>query len=81
MQTFKAVSLNYKNAPVEVREAVALNEGSTKRILAQLRAITGLNELFILSTCNRTEFYYCSTANHAQEILMVLAQERHIKDI
>ena len=51
--------LNYLTAPVEVREKTVVAADkldiSLTTILEQMDEI---NEIFILSTCNRTEFYY-----------------------
>ena len=50
------VGLNHKTAPVAVREQLAIAESELAQTLAQLRHIA-LDELVILSTCNRVEFY------------------------
>lgn len=44
-------------APVEVREKVAVRKGDIKDCLLRIKAISGLKEVVLLSTCNRTEFY------------------------
>lgn len=51
------VGLNYKTAPVSVRERLALNEEQTVEMLKQLRECFAQAEFALLSTCNRVELY------------------------
>jgi glutamyl-tRNA reductase len=71
-QSFRSLSLSYHNAPVEVRELFSLNEVLTKEALFQLRELLDLEELLILSTCNRTEVYYTSAHILDEEIVKLL---------
>lgn len=54
--TFYAFGVNHLQAPVELREAFALNEES-KRELHRTVRLRPDSELILLSTCNRTEAY------------------------
>src|SRR3990172_3001177 len=49
------VGLSHKTAPVEVREQLAVAEKQLGEALARLRALPGVHEGLILSTCNRGE--------------------------
>ena len=49
--------LNHKIAPLEVRERLAFSSAELGSRLAELREKSGLDELTVLSTCNRTELY------------------------
>ena len=51
------VGLNYRTAPVEVRERFALSEADLPQALASFKATAGIREGVIVSTCNRTELY------------------------
>jgi glutamyl-tRNA reductase len=51
------VGLNYRTAPVEVRERFALAEGELPQALESLKQTTGILEGVIVGTCNRTEIY------------------------
>jgi len=51
-----AVSINHRSAPVEIREALHLNDDEITSFLKDLKAGM-VTEGFILSTCNRTEIY------------------------
>jgi glutamyl-tRNA reductase len=53
---FLAISINHHTAPVEVREALHLNQDEIKSYIDELKNNL-FTEGFILSTCNRTELY------------------------
>ena len=79
--SFRALSLSYKTAPVSIREQAALNESETKELLFQIKEMVEVTDLFILSTCNRTEIYYQSTEDCSHTILNLLAFKKSIDDI
>ncbi|MGH8160745.1 MAG: glutamyl-tRNA reductase [Gammaproteobacteria bacterium] len=60
-----ALGLNHLTAPVAVRERVAIDADATAPALAELAALSGVEEAMILSTCNRTELY-CSVQDGAE---------------
>lgn len=49
--------INFKNAPVQIREQIALHPGFITDLLRFVRNEDIAQEALILSTCNRTEFY------------------------
>ncbi len=51
------VGLSHKSAPIDVRERVALSGDALKAALAELRAMDGVGEAFVVSTCNRVEVF------------------------
>ena len=60
---FSILGINHKTAPIALREKVAFSE---ERLLAALRALreeSGVAEVVILSTCNRTEVYWAGSAS------------------
>lgn len=67
-RNFKAVGISYKTAPLEIREVVAFDEVSTKKFSVKLKEVLGLDEVLILSTCNRTEIYYFSEEDLKDQI-------------
>lgn len=69
---FKAVSLTYKTAPVEVREFFSLDEHNSKKLMLSLREITQASEFLVISTCNRTEVYYNSERDFTEEIVKLI---------
>jgi glutamyl-tRNA reductase len=73
---FKALTLSYKHAPINVREAVALNEIGCRNLLDKIREFTDAQDVLVLSTCNRTEVYYSSERELDQAIIKLIAMER-----
>jgi glutamyl-tRNA reductase len=63
---FNVLGLNHKTAPVALREKVAFNEDRLVAALRTLRQETGVAEVVILSTCNRTEVYWSGSASGAE---------------
>lgn len=51
------VGLNYKTAPVEIRERLTFNETDVVDAMKKLSSKKSILENIILSTCNRTEIY------------------------
>jgi glutamyl-tRNA reductase len=51
------VGLNFRTAPVEVRERVSFSTEQAQRAAEELRAQGLLEETLVLSTCNRSEIY------------------------
>jgi glutamyl-tRNA reductase len=52
-----ALGINHSTAPLEIREKVAFAPEKMVDALQQAGRDLGLEELAILSTCNRTEVY------------------------
>ncbi|SHK12616.1 glutamyl-tRNA reductase [Hymenobacter psychrotolerans] len=71
---FKAVSLSFKKAPLEIRELIALDEAACRRFLHTLHHDLGLSDLLVLSTCNRTEVYYSADLDYSSIIIEALGQ-------
>ncbi len=57
MRQLVALGINHQTAPVAVRERVAFADEALVRALVQLRALPSVDEVALLSTCNRTELY------------------------
>jgi glutamyl-tRNA reductase len=53
--SFQLIGVNHKTAPVEVRERLAIPESHLPDAVRRLREHPGVDEGFILSTCNRVE--------------------------
>src|SRR5690606_13296090 len=78
---FRALSLSYKNAPVEIREIISLDEGDVFSILKKLKEFFGVTDTLILSTCNRTEVYYSHGLDLSTEIIKVIGLEKGLENI
>ncbi|TGD78572.1 glutamyl-tRNA reductase [Hymenobacter wooponensis] len=81
LQPFKAVSLSFKKAPLEIRELIALDEAACRRFLHTLHHELGLSDLLVLSTCNRTEVYYSAERDQSPAIIEALGQLKELADI
>ncbi|GAB3503927.1 glutamyl-tRNA reductase [Emticicia fontis] len=70
---FKAITISHKNASLNIREQIALNEEECKNLMLKIRETFEISETLVLSTCNRTEIYYYSENNISEEIIRLLA--------
>jgi len=52
-----ALGINHHTAPVTLRERVAFDESALPEVLTRLKARPEVQEVALLSTCNRTELY------------------------
>lgn len=77
-ESFRGLTLNYKHASVEVRERVSLNEEETKLFLSNVKEMLNPTELFVLSTCNRTEIYYSSSKILDDDLIKILCIQKNI---
>lgn len=66
---FITLGLSHHSAPVEARERLAFTDSELPAALTRLRALAGVDEAAILSTCNRTEILTIADPDHAQVIV------------
>ena len=67
--TLYALGLNHVTAPVEMREKVAFTGETLPGVLTELRGHQSIDEVAILSTCNRTEIY-CSLNDSGEDLIL-----------
>ncbi|WP_210517944.1 glutamyl-tRNA reductase [Hymenobacter terricola] len=77
-QYFKAICLTHQQAPLAIREQLALDEAACRQLLVALRNQLGLNDLLVLSTCNRTEVYYGAEVDYSVAIIRALGRLRGV---
>lgn len=65
-----AVGVSHVEAPLEVRERVAVPPSGLRPVLRRLQEVAG--EAVVLSTCNRTELYLAIEEDEAPEALFAL---------
>ena len=65
------VGLNHKTAPVQVREKLAIAPAHIGETLCLLCAVPGVDQVAILSTCNRLEIYAVVADPMAGQTLLV----------
>lgn len=78
---FRALSLSHKTAPVQIREIIALSDQEIQRTLLKLKDFFSLNDVLILSTCNRTEVYYSHDLDLSTEIIKLIGLEKGLPDV
>jgi glutamyl-tRNA reductase len=69
---FYIAGINYKKSEASVRGLFAINSDQYTNILAKAAQV-GINEVFLLSTCNRTEIY--GFAAKADDLVNLLCSE------
>ncbi|MGI9272227.1 MAG: glutamyl-tRNA reductase, partial [Woeseiaceae bacterium] len=72
------LGLNHTTAPVEIREQVVFAGDEIGRALQRLKKIDGVDEIVLLSTCNRTEFYVITTDAGRSELQSWLHDEGNL---
>jgi glutamyl-tRNA reductase len=70
------VGLTHKTAPVEVREKLSIPEPEYDRAISQLCGYPNIEEVAVLSTCNRLEIYLVlkETEPGVREVMQFLAE-------
>lgn len=66
---FITLGLSHHSAPVEARERLAFTDAELPAALARLRALAGVEEAAILSTCNRTEILAVAEPEFAPQLI------------
>lgn len=74
--SFFALGVNHQTASVELREQVAFNPEKLSVLLAEQSQHPELNDMVVVSTCNRTEIYAMS--DNVDMVLNWLAQKNGI---
>jgi len=75
------VGLNYRTAPMAVRERFWISENRRFEALAQLSRSEGIEEVIVMATCNRTEFWLWATdvTLAANSVMRLLGAEYGLK--
>ncbi len=76
----KILGLNHTTAPVEIREQVIYTDATVPGALAAIRALPGIDEAVLLSTCNRTEIYVNSALDNDDSLLEWLVADQNLTD-
>lgn len=72
------LGLNHNTAPVEIREQVVFSGDDIVRALASVTELDGVDEIVMLSTCNRTEFYVIADDNGREKLRNWLLDDRNL---
>ncbi|MEP0366791.1 MAG: glutamyl-tRNA reductase [Cyclobacteriaceae bacterium] len=79
MNRFKSIGISYKTADIDLREQVTFSESGTRTFIARCKEVLGLNELLVLSTCNRTELYYVADTSLKSELCSLIDIHHNLK--
>jgi len=74
------LGLNHKTAPINIREKVVFNREEVPLTLKRLKNIEGVNEVVLLSTCNRTEIYTENDSDNEKVISWFNSNQTSVKD-
>lgn len=77
-EKFQCISISYKKTPFEVREKLTFSESEVKDLFLKLKENFSLNEVLIVSTCNRTELYYRASVDLSKSLIKLLAASKAI---
>ena len=77
---FKLISLSHETAPLNIREKVELGEEEKKVLSLRFKEIYNLDEILIVSTCNRTEIYFSSEIDNCKPLIEEILQLKKIKN-
>ena len=78
--TINVLGVNHKSAPIDVREKLAFDKNSIPRALDDIKNIEGVNEVVLISTCNRTEIYTENDSDNSKIIKWLNSHQNEIKD-
>lgn len=73
--SFKAISISHENASLELRERMHLSPEACASLSRSIQEVLGLEEVLVLSTCNRTEVYFVGDSMHSDVVMALLLQE------
>lgn len=73
-----ALGINHNTASVDLREKLAFSPPQVETALVEARALSGLSEAAILSTCNRTEIY-CHTELSVDDLIAWVAEHKSLE--
>tara|TARA_B100000029_G_scaffold179659_2_gene177197 strand:- start:293 stop:1546 length:1254 start_codon:yes stop_codon:yes gene_type:complete len=74
------LGLNHKTAPIDIREKIVFNHAEVPLTLKKLKNIEGVNEVVLLSTCNRTEIYTENDKDNQKVINWLNNNQTSVKD-
>jgi glutamyl-tRNA reductase len=71
------IGSSHHEAPLAVRERFALTNEETLDLQNTLHAVDGIEEILVLNTCNRLEFYGVSTVSGIEKTIIDQLVEKH----
>ncbi len=62
------IGINYKTAPIHIRELFSIEKDQINTLASFLQGYSQIEELVVLSTCNRTELYFYQKGASGEEV-------------
>jgi glutamyl-tRNA reductase len=78
--TINVLGVNHKSAPIDIREKLAFDKNSIPRALDDIKNIEGVNEVVLISTCNRTEIYTENDSDNSKIIKWLNSHQNETQD-
>ncbi len=76
---FNSITLSYKKSSIEIREKLSISEREAGEIIKLSQDTLGVQEIMVISTCNRSEIYYSSNGEMCpMDMLKVLGTVKGI---
>lgn len=72
------VGVNFRVAPVEVREKLACSKEETRKILPLLKKEIPVEEIMLISTCNRVEAYGYNVIDVSEKVIEKLLEIKRL---
>jgi len=79
MSEIVLIGANHNTSPLKIREKLAFDNSKLDRYLLELKSFDGLDEVMILSTCNRVEVLYVSKTDIISRVLEYLSRHSGIE--
>ena len=74
------LTINHNNSDISFLESFTFNKDSLPMALKQLKMINGVDECFILSTCNRVEVYVSSKNKNIDSEIIKFISDFGLRD-
>ena len=78
--TINVLGVNHKSAPIDIREKLVFDKHSIPKALDDIKRIEGVNEVVLISTCNRTEIYTENDSDNSKIIRWLSESQDTVKD-
>ena len=79
--SFRTISLNHKNASVDIRGMLALDNQECKNVLENIKNLTSIAEAIVVSTCNRTEIYYSHDEELGDQLIKIIGISKGLTEV
>ena len=73
------LGISHHTAPVDIRERIAISRPDYPGFISHLAGVEGLEEVVILGTCNRTEFYCLCSSQSENGLLQAIHAIKGLK--